>query len=547
MIQRTFIFLLFLLGAFSLKAQKNEKPNQERRPSLVIAIVVDQMRYDYLYRFESKYSDGGFKRLLRDGFSCQNTNFSYVPTHTAPGHASIFTGTTPSVHGIIGNDWFDRRTKKDTYCVGDSTVKPIGTTSISGKMSPRNLFSTTFSDELRLGTNLRSRAFGISLKDRGAILPVGHTANAAYWHDPYLNNWVSSTYYIKELPSWVKEFNVRKVSDSLISKPWNTLLPLKSYTESGPDQSPYEGLYRGEKESVFPHNLPELSKDESELIRKTPFGNTYTRMFAEALINEEKLGMGDECDLLTVSFSSTDYIGHMFGTNAVELEDTYIRLDLELKDFLEFLDKKIGKDKYLLFLTSDHGAAHNPDYLRDHKIPSGFINDYGNSDSILAFVNRTYKDQNFLLDVSSSAVYFDRTYLQNKNIDVAEVESKCAQYIAGLSGVAAVHTSVELKNGASKEKYFSYYQNGFNVVRSPDILVQYRPGWLSWYNRTGTTHGAAYSYDTHVPLIFYGSGIPAGSTAAPIDIIDIAPTISTLLNIEFPNGCTGNPIQQLLD
>jgi len=338
MILRSIIFSVLIFLALNVSGQKN---NQKvgNNTSLVVGIVVDQMRYDYLFRFSEKYSEGGFKRLMRGGFLCRNANFNYVPTHTAPGHASIFTGTSPSVHGIIGNDWFDRNSRKEIYCVGDSTVKPVGTTSISGKMSPRNLYATTFADELRLASNFKSRAFGVSLKDRGSILPVGHTANVAYWHDPYLNNWVTSTYYLKELPKWVSDFNSRKVSDSLLSKPWNTLLPISSYTECGPDNSPYEGLYKGEKSPVFPHDLPSLREAESELIRKTPFGNTFTRLFAESLINEEKLGKGEFCDVLTVSFSSTDYIGHMYGTNAVELEDTYIRLDREIESFLNFLDE----------------------------------------------------------------------------------------------------------------------------------------------------------------------------------------------------------------
>ncbi|HNQ62242.1 MAG TPA: alkaline phosphatase family protein [Bacteroidia bacterium] len=546
MIRRALIFVAFLLFIFSAGAQKSDQ-KVGNNTSLVVGIVVDQMRYDYLFRFSEKYTEGGFKRLLRNGFSCKNANFGYVPTHTAPGHASIFTGTSPSVHGIIGNDWFDRNLRKEIYCVADSTVKPVGTTSISGKMSPRNLFATTFADELKLSTNFKSRSYGVSLKDRGSILPVGHTANTAYWHDPYLNNWVTSTYYINELPKWVSDFNARKVSDSLLSKPWNTLLPISSYTECGPDNSPHEGLYKGEKSPVFPHNLPSLREAESELIRKTPFGNTFTRMFAESLISQEKLGQGDFCDVLTVSFSSTDYIGHMYGTNAVELEDTYVRLDRELELFLNYLDKTIGEGKYLLFLTSDHGAAHNPGFLDDHKVPADFINNYRGSDSIREFINRAYGDQAFTLDVSSGAVYLNRPYIMSKGIDPEEVARRCAEFIETLPGVSAVYTFGDMTRGATHKPFFSFYQNGYYASRSADIIIQYRPAWLSWYNKTGTTHGAAYSYDTHVPLIFFGTGISSGSTSAAIDISDIAPTICSLLNIEFPNGSTGKPIQEILD
>lgn len=547
MLKPKFILFFLLLTAAISQAQKSEQRVVAPEIKLVVGIVVDQMRYDYLFRFADKFSSGGFNRLLANGYLCRNANYSYVPTHTAPGHASIYTGTGPSVHGIIGNEWFDRNSEKNIYCVGDTDVKAVGTTSISGKMSPKNLFSTTFSDELRLSSNFRSRVFGVALKDRGAILPVGHTANAAYWHDPYLNNWVTSSYYMNELPVWVEEFNSRKVTDSLLSKPWNTLYPIETYTESGPDNTPFEGLYKGETNPVFPHNLPVLRSEESELIRKTPFGNTYTRMFSEALITNEKLGKGLETDVITISFSSTDYIGHMFGTNAIELEDTYLRLDLELERLLNFLDKNIGKDKYLLFLTADHGAAHNPDFLKSKKIPAEFINELGISDSIKAFIAKTYNDTNYVLDVSSSSVYLNRDYISRKKADPSEVEKRCADYISGLKGVAAALTSSQLKSGIIGEGFFRFYQNGYNSSRSADILIQYRPGYLSWYNKKGTSHGAAYSYDTHVPLIFFGAVVPFGSSSMPIDISDIAPTISSLLNIEFPNGCTGTPIQTILD
>ncbi len=537
---------ILLSGSKSAVSQGKMKTEAEQAPRLVIAIVVDQMRFDYLYRYAERYTEGGFKRLLKDGFSCRNTNFNYVPTHTAPGHASIFTGATPSVHGIIGNDWYDRNSKAAMYCVSDSTVKPVGTTSISGKMSPRNLFSTTFCDELKMSNNFRSKVFGIGLKDRGAILPAGHSADAAYWHDPYLNNWVSSTYYLETLPQWVIDFNARKVNDSLLSFPWNTLFPVSTYTSSGPDDTPYEGLFKGLKKPVFPYDLPSLKEVESELIRKTPAGNTYTRLFAEALIVAENLGKGEVPDILTVSFSSPDYIGHMFGINSVEVEDTYLRLDRELENFLNFLDTYQGKENYLLFLTSDHGAAHNPEFLHDHKIPGEFIHEHGISDSIRAFLKNEFESK-FLLDVSSSSVYLDREYIRKKGLNLSVVEQKCAEYISRLYGVVTAIPASDFKSDQSRQLHQEYFLNGYNTNRSGDVLIQYRPAWLSWYRKTGTSHGAPYSYDTHVPLIFFGKGIERGATSVPVVIPDIAPTISLLLNIEFPNATTGKPISPLLD
>ncbi|MEO8088088.1 MAG: alkaline phosphatase family protein, partial [Bacteroidota bacterium] len=375
------IQLIFLLtsilfsnsGSAQTKLQipqaKVQPANTPAKPKLVVGIVVDQMRYDYLFRFKEKYSEGGFRRLMHDGFLFENANYNYVPTYTAPGHTCIYTGTTPSHNGIISNDWYDRELGKTIGCVWDSTMKPVGTTSISGKMSPKNLLCTTVTDELRAASNFKSKVIGIALKDRGAILPAGHSANAAYWHDPYSNNWVTSSYYMAQLPTWAQKFNERKMVDSMLSKPWNTLLPVDSYVESTADDTPYEGLFKGETKPVFPHNLPEIKKDDEELIRKTPFGNTFTAMFAKAAIEGEQLGKGSNIDFLAISFSSTDYVGHMFGTNAIELEDTYIRLDRDLADLLSYLDNTVGKNNYLLFLTADHGAVANPIYNHDHNLP----------------------------------------------------------------------------------------------------------------------------------------------------------------------------------
>ena len=335
-------FVCILPAVFGQKLKQDAvKNNLYQKPKLVVGIIVDQMRYDYLVRFYNKYSNDGFKRLMSGGFSYTNANYDYIPTYTACGHSCVYTGTGPASNGIIGNDWYDRKSKQTIYCVSDSLMKPLGTTSISGKMSPKNLVTTTIGDELKLASNFKSKVIAVALKDRGSILPAGHSADAAYWHDPYTNNFITSTYYMKSLPEWVTEFNKRKLPDSLLSKPWNTLLPISNYTESSDDNTPYEGMFYGEKSPVFPHNLPMIKDSDMELIRKIPMGNTLTELFVEDIITKEKMGKGNETDLLAISFTSTDYVGHMFGINAIELEDTYLRLDKDIADLLRFLDAKI--------------------------------------------------------------------------------------------------------------------------------------------------------------------------------------------------------------
>ena len=543
----TVILLSILFLSIRVQAQKKnsaEDPDVANKQGLVVGIVIDQMRYDYLYRFWNKYGEGGFKRLVKEGFLFGNANYSYVPTYTAPGHACIYTGTTPAYNGIISNEWYDRDLMKTIYCVNDTTVKPVGTTSISGKMSPRNMFTNTVTDELRLATNMRSKVVGISLKDRGAILPAGHAANAAYWHDPYSNNWVSSTYYMKELPHWVSKFNERKMIDSLLSKPWKTLLPIDQYTESTADDNSYEGLFKGESKPVFPHDLPSLRAVESELIRETPFGNTFTMEFALAAIRGENLGKGSVTDFLAVSFSSTDYVGHMYGTNAIELEDTYLRLDKDLETLLDFLDQWTGKN-YQLFLTADHGAVNNPGYATDQRLRSGQFRSGEMSDSLKKYIASIYGSDTIISSAGAHNIFLNRAYLQSKKISIQEVQEKCKAFVLGFKGVCTAMTATELEKGLNRSGIYSFIQNGFNHQRSSDVSIQLLPGWISWYTQTGTTHGSGYSYDTHVPLIFYGKKIRAGYSAVPVSICDIAPTISYLLNIEFPNGNIGKPLVEI--
>ena len=548
----TLVFLILITISVSAhKRQKGEEANVQTKsvpakPKLVVGIVIDQMRYDYLFRFGEDYSEDGFKRLLREGFLFENANYDYVPTYTAPGHACIYSGTTPSVNGIIANDWYDRQQGKSINCVGDTAAMPVGTTSISGKMSPKNLLSTTITDELRVASNFRSKVIGIALKDRGAILPAGHSANAAYWHDSYSNNWITSTYYMNELPGWVKAFNERKLADSLLANPWTPLLPMEAYDESTSDDTPYEGLFKNETRPVFPHDLPSISKLDEELIRRTPQGNTFTSLFAQAAIEGENLGRGEQTDFLALSFSSTDYVGHMYGTNAIEVQDTYVRFDRDLASFLNYLDSAIGKNNYLLFLTADHGAASNPVYNHDHNLPGEDFDADTMIRSLKTFLSAQYGDENFLSHTGARQIYLNRKLIDEKKINAKEMRDKCVRFVKNFRGVAEAASSDELQRDLRRDGIFSFFQKGYNDQRSADILIELNPGWIDWYSKTGTTHGSSYSYDTHVPLIFFGTSIVAGSSNAAVSIADIAPTIAALLSIESPTGTTGKQLKEVL-
>ena len=366
---QVFAYLIISLLSFSTTWAQNKSKTLAKRPALVVGIVVDQMRYDYLYKYQDRYSDNGFKRLMREGLNCQDNHYNYAPTVTAAGHASVYTGTVPAVHGIVGNDWTDVATGKKVYCTEDSTVTTVGTTGKTGFMSPKNLWTSTITDQLRISQNFRSKTIAIALKDRGAILPGGHTANGSYWYDSKEGRWITSTFYMKELPSWVQKFNAEEKALKYVKQGWNTLYPIDTYVQSAEDNLPFEGKLPSEKTPTFPHALE--GPNPLEIIRSTPYGNSITKDFALKAIEEEKLGQNNNTDFLAVSFSSTDYVGHAFGPQSIELEDTYLRLDRDIAEILSYLDKQFGKDRVLVFLTADHAVAEVPGYLQSKKMPGG--------------------------------------------------------------------------------------------------------------------------------------------------------------------------------
>jgi len=542
--------IIVSLLSISLLAQIPKKStlstSVNAQPKLVVGIVVDQMRYDYIYRYWDKFSNDGFKRLVNEGFFCRNTNYNYVPTYTGPGHTSIYTGTTPAVHGIIANDWYDKSRGKNIYCVEDDNVTGVGTTAPEGKRSPVNMLTTTITDELRISSTMRSKVIGVALKDRSAILPAGHTANAAYWYDGSIGSFITSTYYMKDLPQWVQDFNKKELAKKYLSQPWNTLLPIEQYTESVPDDNNYEFIAKGETRPVFPHNLPDLMKANGGLnmIRSTPFGNSLTKDFAIETIKSENLGKSTATDFLAVSFSSPDYIGHAYGPNSVEQEDDYLRLDKDLGELLKFLDTQIGKNNLLVFLTADHAAPQVPAYLMDLKVPAGYVNETKMTDTLKKYLLKNFGDT-LVLSFSNQQVFLNHKVIDDKKLNLQQVQESVAAFLQNLSAVSEVLTATTLNNSQFTEGSRYLMQKGFNAKRSGDVLVNYQPSWVD-YPHYGTTHGSPYSYDTHVPLLFYGWNIQHGSSSEQIYITDVAATLAMMLNIQFPNGCTGKPISFLV-
>ena len=546
---------LFFIAISSCNAQNSNSASQinnkfdlTERPKLVVGIVVDQMRYDYLTRFYNRYGEGGFKRMMNKGFNCKNNHFNYIPTYTGPGHASIYTGTTPKYHGIISNDWYDKEIKKGVYCVQDDSIQSVGTSGSAGQMSPHRMKTTTFTDENRLFTQMQGKTIGIAIKDRGAILPAGHTANAAYWFQGQdEGNWISSTFYMNELPKWVKDFNKKHSVDSYL-KVWNTLYDISSYQESGPDLNNFEGGFNGKETATFPYDLSKLKDDNGgyDILKTTAYGNSLTADFAIEAIEAEQLGYDNITDILTVSFSSTDYIGHNFGVNSKEIEDTYLRLDLDIERLLKALDDKIGKDNYTVFLTADHAAINVPAYLQSVKIPAGYFNSREFSRKIIGFMEETYKSSNLIESISNDQIFLNRKKIKELDLDLDDVQEAIVNEIIDYKFIDKSYTATIMTTTSFSLGIEQLIQNGFSQKRSGDVVFILDPAVIS-YGKTGSTHGSAYSYDTHVPLLFFGKGIKQGETFQKTEITDIAPTMSALLNISYPNVNTGQPLDIVIE
>jgi predicted AlkP superfamily pyrophosphatase or phosphodiesterase len=548
------LYILFSLIMLSCSAQKHKSKTEVNtngttaRPKIIVGITVDQMRYDYIERYWNDFGNRGFKRLVNEGFFARNLHYNYMPTITGPGHASIFTGSTPAYHGIAANDWYERSSNRMTYCASDSTATGVGTTNIGGKMSPHYLVSTTIGDELRLFSNKRSKVIGIALKDRGAILPAGRTADAAYWFiGADEGNWATSSWYMKELPQWVKEFNAKKQADFYLNQTWNTLLDASRYDESIADNNAYEVPYKSLIRPAFPYDLKELRKANGnfDLIKATPYGNSLTVDFALAAIEGEKLGEDSITDMICVSFSGTDYIGHQFGIHAVETQDCYLRLDQDLARLIDHLDTKFGRNNYLMFLSADHGGAPTPSYMVTDSASAGYWKSDMIESKIQNFLASQYGEGNWVLNDVNQNVYLNRKLIADKKLDLKKVQMDVSSLVADMDHVLMSFNAADLTRFAERTPIADKVQMGFNQQLSGDVLYVLHPDYMEC-SMQGTTHGAPFTYDTHVPALFFGFGVTPGYTFAPCNITDIAPTVTSICRLPLPSAAVGKPIQPLV-
>jgi hypothetical protein len=542
----TICFLVLGVAASAQTKPGTAAPLTVNRPKLVVGIVIDQMRWDYLYRFYDRYAtDGGFKRFLNQGFSCENTMVPYVPTITACGHTCIYTGSVPAIHGIVGNGWYDPQKMRSVYCTEDSSVATVGAEAgVPGSMSPRNLQVTTIGDELNLATNFRSKVIGIAVKDRGGILPAGHSANGAYWYDSRNGKWITSTYYMKELPKWAQDFNAQKLVDKYYGMGWNTLYPINSYVQSTADEKSYEAVPFGAEQKAFPYDLKKFATTNYGAICSTPYGNTMTVEMAKAAVTGEQLGADNITDLLAISFSSPDYIGHAFGPNSVEQEDDYLRLDKDLGAFFNFLDQKVGKGQYVVFLSADHAVAHIPGFMQEHKLPGGLAPSGRWVQDLAKILNGKFGSEKLIIGNYNHQLYLNHPLIDSLKLDEKAIKKTIVEYLSRQPEINQVFDLDKLMEVPLTARQREMVANGYNLHLSGDIEIMLQANYMEG-GATGTTHSAWNPYDAHIPLLFYGWHITPGKTNRETYMTDIAATIAAMLHIQMPSGCVGHVIEEV--
>ena len=535
----TFFALFFALTTIG---QRNIKPK------LVVGIVVDQMCYDYLYRFSCHFTEGGFNKFLKKGLNCRNVVYNYVPTYTGPGHASIYTGTTPNNHGIVGNEWYNRQTNNAINCVSDNNSSTIGSISEEGKASPINLKTYTITDQLKM-TYPNAKVVSMSIKDRGAILPGGHLSDGSYWFDYASGTFITSSFFKKELPKWVANFNSKNNAQTY-TKTWDLLLPKEKYQSV--DDSPYEILVGGKSTPTFPYDFQKMAggKLNTQYFTVSPFANTLLTDFALESIKNENLGLDKQTDMLCISYSTPDIAGHTFGPYSLEIEDMYVRLDRELERLLTNLETNFGKDGIVVFLTADHAVVPVPQMLMDKKLPGGylFLAQYMNE---LKSASLSKFNCDLIQHETNQNIYLDLKKIDSLKLNKNEIASFFAEKIKLWPNVKAVFTSQELSNSARDNEWKDMVRLGYEAKRSGEIIFIMEPGYLvkeldSEKAHRGTSHGSSFNYDTHVPLLWYGAQIPSKDDFESYKIIDIAPTLTHILNLQRSGAMTGQPILEVL-
>ena len=546
--RRFYLVLIFIYFIINVSGQGAYIPPD--KPKLVIGIVVEQLRYDQLEKFRDRFSENGIRRLLNEGTYFKNASYNYMLTQSAPGHATIATGTEPSFHGITSDSWYMPLRNEMVYCTQDNAVNPAGGSFESGLHSPVNLLASTFSDELEMASNGKAKVFSVGLRESSAILSAGHSANGVYWYDNGTGSWMSSSWYMDSLAAWVNDFNALRLADSYLNNPWTLLKQKNDYLDCLPDSNSYESGFNGA--NYFPYDLKKMSskgfinsKRDYSVLRETPFGNSFTGDFALRLIKEEGLGKDDNIDYLAICFSSTDYIGHRFGPSSVETADAILRLDRDIELLLNYLNDSIGKKNYLVYFTSAHGVSEIPLVLEKSRVPTGYFRQTQALQLLKSYLNAVYGQGDWVKGYYEKQIFLNRVLIEDAKIPLEDIQKKVSRFLVQFSGVASAYPYTAFEANDFSNGHLKRIVNSFTPQRSGDIIITLNPGWVEKSDWV-TNHNSPYEYDSHVPLIWYGWTVNRASVTRKVSMADIAATLSSLCKVPYPNACTGEPMTELM-
>jgi len=540
-----FLTILFLWPS-GAGAQRT-KPIPPEKPLLIVNVNIGQARYDYISRYWDQFVDDGIKRLVTEGTFCKNTHLNYMYSEEGVGQATISTGTTPSYHGIVGSEWYLGLQDEVVQSARDNNVETIGGKYETGRYSPKHLMVSTFADEVKLASRFQSKSFAVAMHPAPAIYAAGHSANAVYWFDFELGDFISSSYYLDSLPAWVNAFNAKRYADTYLDKEWKLSLPMDSYSASLSDENPYETGIK--KQTVFPYDLTKLNRKgwgntDYGILEYVPYGDNLAKDFAIALMVEEQLGQDEYTDFLSLNFTALERIGSLYGPTSMEVQETMLHYDREIAHLLDFIDDYVGKENTLVVLTSDHGVAYPPDYLSDNKMAAGYFKENSAISLLKSYMNAVYGKGDWIKLYNQQQIYLNRNLIEDANLQLSTVQFDVAQFMLQFSGVANTTTASLMQSAHFNQGIFHYMQNSYNQKRSADVFLHLEANWVE--KSSGITgHSSSYTYDTHVPLIWYGWKVKRNTITDRVLLIDIAPTICNLLDISPPNASIGEPVEGL--
>ncbi len=539
---------LFVSALFNISGQGAYLPPD--KPALIVGIVVEQLRFDQLERLRDKLSDNGIKRMINEGTFFRNASFDYMLTQSAPGYSTIATGTEPSYHGITSDSWYLPLKNEFIYCTKDVSVNPVGGSYESGLHSPANLNASTFADELKTATGKKAKVYSVGIKEYASIFSGGHAADGVFWYDNTTGTWMSSTYYMKELPSWANDFNALRYSETYLNTTWNLFRQPADYTTCLRDSNKFETGFNGL--NYFPYDVNKLSRPSGRnssrnyaFLRETPFSDALTTDFAIKLIEKEGLGTDEVTDFLSISYSATDYIGHRFGPSSVESGDAIMRLDRNIETLLTYLNDKIGKRNILVYFTSSHGVSEIPSVMEDTRIPAGYFKQNQALQLLRSYLNAVYGEGDWVRGFTERQVYLNRTLIEDARIPIEDIQKKTARFLIQFSGVASAYPYYAFEANDFGNGHLRRIVNNFSPQRSGDVIVILNPGWVEKEGEQVTNHNSPYEYDCHVPLIWYGWTVNRSTVMRKVNMTDIAATLSSLCRVPYPNACTGEPMSEL--